>query len=39
VTIKFDPNSRKNFVLLEESYEVKDHITASSEALFGGLPK
>jgi len=23
VTVKFDPNSRKNFVLLEESYEVK----------------
>ena len=39
VTVKFDPNSRKNFVLLEESYEVKDHITASSEAFFGGLPQ
>jgi hypothetical protein len=23
VTVKFDPNSRKDFVLLEESYEVK----------------
>jgi hypothetical protein len=39
VTIKFDPNSRKNFVLIEESYQVKDHITATSEQLFGGLPK
>ena len=39
VTVKFDPNSRKNFVLLEESYQVKDHITASSEAFFGGLPQ
>jgi hypothetical protein len=38
VTIKFDPNSRKNFVLLDESYEVKDNITATSEAFFGGLP-
>ena len=37
VTVKFDPNSRKNFVLLEESFEVKDNITASSEAFFGGL--
>lgn len=26
VTIKFDPNSRRHFVLLEESYEVVDHI-------------
>jgi hypothetical protein len=39
VTVKFDPNSRKNFVLLEESFEVKDHITATSQALFGGLPQ
>jgi hypothetical protein len=39
ITVKFDPNSRKNFVLLEESYEVKDQITASSQALFGGLPQ
>ena len=39
VTVKFDPNSRKNVVLLEETYEVKDHITSSSEALFGGLPQ
>jgi hypothetical protein len=39
VTIKFDPNSRKNFVLVDEGYEVKDYITATSENLFGGLPK
>ena len=37
LTVKFDPNSRKNFVLLEESFQVKDSITASSEAFFGGL--
>ena len=37
VTVKFDPNSRKNFVLLEETYEVKDNITATSEGFFGGL--
>jgi hypothetical protein len=37
VTVKFDPNSRKDFVLLEESFEVKDHVNASADALFGGL--
>lgn len=37
VTVKFDPNSRKNFVLLEESYQVTDNITASGEAFLGGL--
>jgi hypothetical protein len=37
LTVKFDPNSRKNFVLLEENVEVKDHVTAASEAFFGGL--
>jgi hypothetical protein len=26
VTVKFDPNSRRQFVLLEESYEVTDHV-------------
>jgi sporulation protein YlmC with PRC-barrel domain len=26
VTIKFDPNSRREFVLLEETYEVVDHV-------------
>jgi hypothetical protein len=39
VTVKFDPNSRKDFVLLEESFEVKDHINASADAFFGGLQK
>ena len=26
VTIKFDPNSRRQFVLLEDSYQVVDHV-------------
>jgi hypothetical protein len=26
VTVKFDPNSRRQFVLLEQSYEVVDHV-------------
>ena len=26
VTVKFDPNSRRQFVLLEEGYEVVDHV-------------
>lgn len=29
VTVKFDPQSRKNVVLMEESFEVVDHITAA----------
>ena len=29
VTLKFDPQSRKNVVLLEESFQVEDHITAA----------
>jgi hypothetical protein len=29
MTLKFDPQSRKNVVLLEEEFEVVDHITAS----------
>jgi hypothetical protein len=29
MTVKFDPQSRKNVVLLEEEFEVVDHITAS----------
>ncbi|NLT07726.1 MAG: hypothetical protein GXY03_15660 [Solirubrobacterales bacterium] len=37
VTVKFDPNSRKDIVLLEDSFEVKDHINASADAFFGGL--
>jgi hypothetical protein len=39
VTVKFDPNSRKELVLLERSFEVKDHINASADAFFGGLQK
>lgn len=39
VTVKFDPNSRKDFVLLEESYEVKDHINQTADAFFGGLQR
>jgi hypothetical protein len=37
VTVKFDPNSRKDFVLLERSFEVKDHVTQTADAYFGGL--
>ena len=33
VTVKFDPNSRKNVVLLEESYEVVDSITAARQTM------
>ena len=36
VTVKFDPNSRKDYVLLEEGFEVKDHVNASADAFFGG---
>lgn len=32
VTVKFDPNSRKNFVLMEENVQVKDHVTAAMES-------
>jgi hypothetical protein len=39
VTVKFDPNSRKDFVLLEQSFEVKDHVTQAADAYFGGLQK
>jgi hypothetical protein len=39
VTIKFDPNSRKSFVLLDETFEVKDQITATADQFFGGLQK
>ena len=33
VTIKFDPNRRREFVLLEESYEVRDQVQLASDAL------
>ncbi len=39
VTVKFDPNSRKDYVLLEESFEVKDHVNQAADAFFGGLQK
>lgn len=39
VTVKFDPNSRKDLVLLEERFEVKDHVNQSADAFFGGLQK
>lgn len=29
VTVKFDPQSRKNVVLLEESYAVEDHVAVA----------
>ena len=29
LTVKFDPQSRKNVVLLEESFQVEDNITAA----------
>jgi hypothetical protein len=29
VTVKFDPRSRKNVVLLEDSYVVEDHVAAA----------
>jgi len=29
VTVKFDPNSRKDFVLLEQSFEVMDALSAA----------
>ena len=33
VTVKFDPNSRKNVVLLDENFEVEDHITATRRSM------
>jgi hypothetical protein len=39
VTVKFDPQSRKNVVLLEESYEVEDHLTSAArqmQSMFSG---
>jgi hypothetical protein len=29
LTLKFDPQSRKNVVLLEDNFQVEDHITAA----------
>jgi hypothetical protein len=33
VTVKFDPQSRKNVVLLEENYEVEDSVTAAARQM------
>lgn len=33
VTVKFDPNRRRDFVLLEESYEVRDQVQLASDSL------
>jgi hypothetical protein len=33
LTVKFDPHSRRSFVVLDESYQVKDSITQSREQL------
>ncbi len=38
VTVKFDPQSRRNLVLLEENFEVEDHVQAAQRqmnAMFG----
>jgi hypothetical protein len=37
VTVKFDPNSRKNIVLMTENVQVKDRLHATADAHFGGL--
>jgi sporulation protein YlmC with PRC-barrel domain len=41
VTIKFDPNSRRQFVLLEDSYEVVDHVQQAVGMInrLAGAPK
>jgi hypothetical protein len=33
VTVKFDPQSRRNVVLLEESFKVEDHVTAAARQM------
>jgi hypothetical protein len=38
VTVKFDPNSRKNVVLLEEEYEVEDSIAVARRNMQASLP-
>jgi hypothetical protein len=37
VTVKFDPNSRKNVVLLDESYEVEDGIAVARRNMQASL--
>jgi len=41
VTIKFDPNSRRQFVLLEDSYQVVDHVQQAVGMInrLAGAPK
>jgi hypothetical protein len=41
VTIKFDPNSRRRFVLLEDSYQVVDHVQQAVGMInrLAGAPK
>jgi sporulation protein YlmC with PRC-barrel domain len=41
VTVKFDPNSRRQFVLLEDSYEVVDHVQQAVGMInrLAGAPK
>ena len=33
VTVKFDPQSRKNVVLLEENFQVEDSLTAAQRQM------
>ena len=37
VTVKFDPNSRKNVVLEEQAYEVKDHVSVVRDTMRSGM--
>ena len=38
MTVKFDPQSRKNVVLLEEAYMVEDHATKARKMFESGGP-
>jgi hypothetical protein len=33
ITVKFDPNRRRELVLLEETYELRDPVQLAGEAL------
>jgi hypothetical protein len=33
VTVKFDPNSKRDFVLLEESFEVRDSVAVARDQM------
>jgi hypothetical protein len=39
VTVKFDPHRRKDFVLLEQSFEVQDQVIRTADVYFGGLQR